>query len=184
MRIGIDISQIVHEGTGVSNYVKQLILELITIDTKNHYVLFGSSLRKQNILHEYIDQAKKINSHVGGFVLPLPISFLEFLWNTLHILPVEVLIGDVDVFWSSDWVQPPLKKAIGVTTIHDLTIHRYPESFPKKIRDVHLKKTIRSLSVCSLFFCDSVATKDDVMEFLKVSEDKLRVIYPGYVFEV
>ena len=43
MKIGIDISQIAYEGTGVGNFVENLVKQLITVDRKNEYVLFFSS---------------------------------------------------------------------------------------------------------------------------------------------
>ncbi len=39
MKIGIDISQIVY-GTGVGNFVKNLVVSLIQQDHDNEYVLF------------------------------------------------------------------------------------------------------------------------------------------------
>jgi hypothetical protein len=46
MKIGIDISQIAYQNTGVANHVKNLVEHLGTVDTENKYVLFYSSLRK------------------------------------------------------------------------------------------------------------------------------------------
>ena len=46
MKIGIDISQIAYEGTGVANYLQSLVQELIRQNKDDQYVLFFSSLRK------------------------------------------------------------------------------------------------------------------------------------------
>ena len=53
MKIGIDISQIVYEGTGVGTYVRRMVENLLNIDTQNKYVLFGSSFRKKYVFDEY-----------------------------------------------------------------------------------------------------------------------------------
>ena len=37
MRIGIDVSQVVY-GTGVSNYTKELVKNLLKVDKENEYV--------------------------------------------------------------------------------------------------------------------------------------------------
>ena len=58
MRIAIDISQIVHEGTGVATYTDQLVKNLLGIDNQNEYILFGISLRKLSILEEYFSDLK------------------------------------------------------------------------------------------------------------------------------
>ena len=49
MKIGIDITQVIY-GTGVSVYTKNLVKELLKLDTKNQYLLFGGSLRQKALL--------------------------------------------------------------------------------------------------------------------------------------
>lgn len=172
MRIGIDISQIVYEGTGVGNYVRRMVTELIKRDTKNEYVLFGASLRKRSVFYKYFHRKYLV-------IFPIPPTLLEILWNRLHIFPVEWFTGPIDVFWSSDWTQPPLVHAKGVTTIHDVSFLRYPESFVQKIIETQKRRLFHAIRECSLFFCDSEATKQDAMKFLGIAKNKLFVIYPG-----
>ena len=179
MKIGIDISQIVYEGTGVAKYVKEMVRELVALDKSNQYVLFGASLRKREAFYMFFKSLPDTH-HVTMRVYPLPPTLLEILWNVFHIAPVEWFIGKVDVFWSSDWTQPPLAGTRGVTTIHDLTVLRYPESFHKKIVEVHTRRLKLAMKECSTFLCDSLATKDDCIKLLGISESKLRVVYPGF----
>lgn len=179
MRIGIDISQIVHEGTGVGKYVQEMVRALLLHDSKNDYVLFGASLRKQQVFQAFYASLPS-RQNVTLRVFPIPPTVLDVLWNTLHILPVEWFIGSVDIFWSSDWTQPPLRSARGVTTVHDLTIFKFPESFAEKIVSVHKRRLYWSKKECSAFLCDSEATKNDCLEFLGIDGKKLTVVYPGY----
>jgi hypothetical protein len=81
--------------------------------------------------------------------------------------------------WSSDWTQPPLAHARGVTTIHDLTVLTHPESFDRSIVLVQKRRLKRALAACDVLFCDSEATLRDVHNMLGVSKDKLFVVYPG-----
>ncbi len=181
MKIGIDISQIAHEGTGVAIYTQNLVENLLKIDKKNEYVLFGGSLRKKKVLDDYLAQFKN-NKNVTLKTFYLPPLFLEFLWNKLHLFPIEYLIGKIDVFHSSDWLQPPTK-AKKVTTLHDLIVYKYPESFQQKGgHDIVVNQKRRLAWVkkkADAILCDSQATKKDVMEILKIPEKKLKVIYPG-----
>lgn len=179
MRIGIDISQIVYEGTGVGRYVKGLVTALVRADRKNEYILFGSSLRLRHTFRNFYRGLRRISPRVRLVTLPFPPIILEYLWNRWHIVPVEWIIGNVDVFWSSDWTQPPLARAVGVTTIHDLTVLRDPESANATIRSVHTRRLHRSIQECRAFLCDSEATKQDVMELLNIDKRKLYVVYPG-----
>ena len=181
MKIGIDVSQIVHEGTGVAQYTQNLVESLLKIDKKNEYILFGGSLRKKKVLSGYLAQFEN-NKNVTVKTFYLPPLFLEFLWNKLHILPVEKLIGKIDVFYSSDWLQPPTK-AKKVTILHDLIVYKYPESFQQKGGHNIVVNQKRRLGwvkrECDMIICDSEATKKDAMEILGIVEKRLKVIYPG-----
>ncbi len=181
MKIGIDISQIAYQGTGVANYTKSLVENLLKIDKGNEYILFGASLRKKKLLDDYLGQFKN-NKNVIAKTFYLPPLFLEFLWNKLHIFPIERLIGKIDVFHSSDWLQPPTK-ARKTTTLHDLIVYKYSESFQQTGGHnivVNQKRRLKWVKKeCNLIICDSEATKKDAIEILDIPEEKLKVIYPG-----
>lgn len=116
MKICIDISQIVY-GTGVSDYTEDLVKNLLAIDSQNEYVLFGGSLRQ-------IPRIKYLISRFEGRfvskILPIPPTLADLIWNRIHKLQIENLVGNIDVFHSSDWTQPP-SKAFKVTTVHDIS---------------------------------------------------------------
>ncbi len=176
MRIGIDISQVVYEGTGVARYVREMVRAVLAIDKTNEYILFASTLRRRHSIEQFYETVK--NPRVKLRILPIPTKLLELLWNQLHILPIETFIGPVDVFWSSDWTQPPLKNARGVTTVHDLTVLRYSESFGgTNIVDVQKRRLAWAKKECKYFLCDSETTARDAKELLGVKNAS--VVYPG-----
>ena len=180
MKIGIDISQIAYEGTGVGNLVKNLVEHLLRADKENEYILFFSSMRRKNqkskirigALHEQSDNVK-------FKIFRLPPTFLDFLWNQLHVFPIEWLIGDVDIFISSDWTQPPTLRAKKVTILYDLIVYKYPLETDKKIVDVQKRRLSWVKKECNVIFCISEATKRDAMEILGIEEKKLKVVHPG-----
>ena len=180
MRIGIDISQAVYAGTGVGKYVRELIPRLIKMAPQHEFVLFAGTLRQKQSIQKLLRSIQKISPNVEVVIMPLPPTFLDFLWNTLHIFPITWFIGHVDVFWSSDWTQPPLGNAVGMTTIHDVSFLHFPESFHKKIVSVQRRRLLHALQECSVFLCDSEATKRDVEEYIGIKKNKLFVVYPGY----
>jgi len=177
MKIGIDISQIIY-GTGVSNYTQYLVEALLKIDRKNQYVLFGSSLRRAKKLKELKEKLENYKN-VEVKIFRFPISVLEFFWNRLHIFPIEKFIGEIDVFHSSDWVQPPVKSknTKKVTTVHDLVVYLFPTTIDKKIietqkrRLAYVKKEVDKIIACSK------ATKEDLSKFLEIQDNKIVVIY-------
>lgn len=179
MRIGIDISQIVYEGTGVATYTRSLVKSLLEVGQNHDFVLFGSSLRNRAPLNEFIKELDKENIEKRFSLLPP--KFLEFLWNGVHLFPIENFIGKVDIFHSSDWLEPPAKTAKKITTIHDLAIFKYPETFFARgghdIVKNQRKKLFFAKKECDLIICVSETTKNDAIEILGIPERKLKVIY-------
>lgn len=171
MKIGIDISQIVY-GTGVSTYTENLVSSLLKLDNKNEYVLFGGSLRRLDELRTFLDT---LQDNVQGKIFPVPPSLANIIWNSLHILPIEKLVGKLDVFHSSDWTQPP-SKAFKVTTIHELWPVLFPKLTDKKIVDVHRQRLHWVKKEVDRIIAVSSATKNDLVK-LGFDEEKIKVIY-------
>lgn len=190
MRIGIDISQIVYEGTGVASYTRNLVRELLQMDgDNNQYVLFGASLRHKSILDSFARelQAKNLKFQTSFWLLPP--TFTTEIWNQIHHVKIERLIGKVDLFHSSDWTQPPTN-ARKITTVHDLVVYRYPESSSNKfgfrlsdlspipnIVETQKQRLAWVKKECDLIIADSEATKSDIVEILKIPKEKIRVVY-------
>ncbi len=179
MRLGIDISQVVYEGTGVARYVRRLVTALVIAAPEHEYVLFGASLRARAKLQEFFTSLPPQGKRLRLVSVPIPPTLLDWLWNKLHLVSIEWFTGPLDVFWSSDWTQPPLGSARGVTTIHDVSFWRYGESFAPKIKAVQERRLRWAKRECRAFFCDSEATKRDALEFLDIPQEKLHVVYPG-----
>lgn len=165
-----------YEGTGVANYLGGLIEGLLKVDKNNQYILFYSSLRKKF-------QNSKLNSNSNSNVVikqfKFPPKLLDMVWNKLHILPIENLIGDVDIFISSDWTQPPTKKAAKATILYDLIVYKFPEETDAKIVKTQKRRLNWVKRECDTVFCISKATKKDAVEVLGIDESRLKIIYPG-----
>lgn len=180
MKIGIDISQIVYEGTGVGRYVREMVLGITRIAPEHEYILFAGTLRQKKTLSRFAKLVKHQAPRVRSVIVPVPPTLLAILWNVLHVVPITWFTGPLDVFWSSDWTQPPLGRTIGVTTIHDVGFLRFPESFPQVILKTQKQRLKHAAKINARVLCDSKATKKDVMELLHVPEHKLEVVYPGF----
>lgn len=170
MKIAIDVSPIVY-GTGVSIYTRNLVSNLLAVDKKNKYLLLGMSLRKGKEISKFYDSIK---GNFEGKVFPLPPTLSEFLWNTLHIFSIEILLGKVDVYHSSDWTQAP-SKAFKVTTIHDLTPIKFPKYTPERIVSVHKRRLAWVKKEVDVVIVPSEATRSDAIE-IGISKGKIRVI--------
>jgi hypothetical protein len=177
MKIGIDISQLAYENTGVANYLKNLVLYLLKTDKENEYVLFFSSMRRR---FQNSNLYLQTNSKVSVRQFKFPPSLLDLFWNRLHILPIENLIGDVDIFITSDWTEPPVKNAKKLTVLYDLIVYKYPQETAEKIVSTQKRKLHWVKKESAKILCISKATKQDAIEILGIDSHRLEVVYPGF----
>lgn len=182
MKLGIDISQIVHEGTGVARFTNGLVKTILDNDTKNQWTFLFYSLRKD------IDQELEHKINKKGYKLikwKLPPSIVSFFYNDLHELsrilnsiPILSGLNSLDWFITSDWIELPLsvKKA---TVVHDLVYLRYPETVHSKIVSTQKKRLEWVKKESRIIFADSESTKQDLEKFFGVDKNKVSVNYPG-----
>lgn len=179
MKIGIDISMLVYRGSGVATYTYNLVKNLLKYDKQNKYYLFYSSFRRpQNF--NCLDELHRLGARVVDYRFPPWI--LRLCWNRHHIIPVESLIGKVDVFHSSDFLRPPLRQGTrGITTLHDLTWKLFPEFHTQDIIEAHERKLVKTTKYGDTIIIDSNNTKQDLIRFYPNIEktNKIHVIYPG-----
>ncbi|MGI6278863.1 MAG: glycosyltransferase family 4 protein [Patescibacteria group bacterium] len=176
MKIAIDVSQAVY-GTGVSNYIKNLVINLLALDKKNHYFLFAGTLREQEKLTSFFSQLKGNNWE--SKITPLSPHLANFFWNRLHILSLETITGPVDVYLSSDWAQAPTKEAKTLTIIYDLIPWLYPETLHSKIINTHQKRMSWVKKEVSQIVAISNSTKKDLAKIVGFDKRKISVVYPG-----
>lgn len=165
LRIGMDISQLAHHG-GVATYTQKLAEGLQ--DCKDlEMAFFYSSLRKP-----YRGNLKGVKK------FKLPPTLFELLFNKIRNVSIEKFIGPLDIFHSSDWVQPP-SKAKKVTTYHDVIPLKFPHWSHPKIVEVHKKRLEIVEKEVDMVIAVSETTKKDLLEISRIPESKIVVIYEG-----
>ncbi len=111
---------------------------------------------------------------------PLSERALTILWHRLNVpIPVEWFTGPVDIFHSTDFVLPPVRQARTILTVHDLSFMRLPQCAEAGLRAYLNKVVPRSIERADLVLADSQSTKNDLIELLGVSPDKIEVVYAG-----
>lgn len=163
MIVGFDISQIAHRG-GVGVYT-QYLAEEFSRQVNLEPVFFYSSLRKP-----YNGNLPNVKAY------RFPPTLFEVVFNTLRILPIESFIGKVDIFHSSDWIQPPTR-AKKVTTYHDVVPLKYPQWSYPKIVAVHKRRLKLVEKEIDMVIAVSEATKKDLLEVSSLPEQKIKVVY-------
>lgn len=181
MRIGVDISQVVY-GTGVSIYTRFLFKNLLKIDSQNEYLFIGGTIRQRNKLKSIAYEICSDRKNCTAKIYPISPKIADLLFNRIHFVPIELLVGKLDVFHSSDWSQPK-SSAFKVTTIHDLAPIFLPQITPQNIIDTHKKRLMRVYKEVDRIIVPSNFTKNELLR-LGFPDEKIKVIYeaPGEIF--
>ena len=173
MRIGIDYTAALNQGAGIGRYTRQLVQALLALDTRDEVVLIAAGGA----------QAGGALSAAGPWrAVSLPFSerVMTILWHRLHLpLWLELFAGKLDVFHSPDFALPPVRQARTVLTVHDLSFMRVPECSQPSLRAYLLRVVPPSVRRADVVLADSESTRNDVIELLGASPDRVRVVYPG-----
>src|SRR5688500_1966531 len=125
MRIAVDYSAAVNQGAGIGRYTRCLINALAERDRTNDYVLFYAARE-----HAWRVGLPEVPGH-GNFVrqsLPLSERAMAVVWHRLNLpVPVDLLLGRVDLLYSPNFVLPPLRRGATMLTVHDLSFVLFPE---------------------------------------------------------
>ncbi len=178
MNLGIDISQIVYKGTGVSRFTEGLVDAILTYDLDNKWTFFFSGFQqklKEKVLQKIHTRKQKI------IQWDLPPTALSLLWNDVHFLKPG-FTKKLDWFITSDWTEPATfsKKA---TIVHDLVFKKYPETVHPKIISNQTKRLKWAIAESDLLFVDSKNTKNDLLEIYNINENRVCINYPGVSIE-
>ncbi|MGB6882347.1 MAG: glycosyltransferase family 1 protein, partial [Microgenomates group bacterium] len=141
----------------------------LSIDEENEYIFFAGGLRQKKEIIAFLSNLK------GNFeskIFPIPPTLAHILWNRLHVLRIEKLTGDLDVFHSSDWTQPP-SDAFKVTTVHDMVPLRFPQYSHPRIVSAHKARLKWVKKEIDIVIVPSRASKEDLV---KVGVPKLKIV--------
>ena len=126
MRLALDATPLLGQRSGVGRYLGGLLEGLHQLPDSPRPMLTLFSIRGTVPLPQ----------PPGTTTAPrrAPARLLNRMWRRVPFPPVELLTGRVDVFHATNFVLPPLARAAGVVTVHDLTYLRYPETVDAEVR--------------------------------------------------
>ncbi|WP_336960737.1 glycosyltransferase family 1 protein [Chryseobacterium contaminans] len=169
MKIAFDAKRFFHNTSGLGNYSRDLVRILSQYEPDNEYLLLN-----------------KNKSERGKDILDRP--NVKFVETSKGSLSRQLKMGKdaqkqgADIFHGLSgelplkWDQKPIKK---IVTIHDLIFVRYPQYYSFFDRKIHFWKFKKAAHMADKIIAISEQTKRDIIEFLKVPESKIDVIYQG-----
>ncbi len=110
---------------------------------------------------------------------PISERTLTRLWRVGLPLPVDWLAGASDVFYSPDYILPPLRRGRAIVTVHDLSFLTVPETADAGLRSYLTQAVPRSVARADHVLADSEHTKHDLVRLLRTPADKISVLYSG-----
>jgi glycosyltransferase involved in cell wall biosynthesis len=175
MRIVVDVSPLARPRTGIGNYLRGMVAGLAEAAGGEHeLVAFGPSGPRGR---------DRIREALAGLPVdlrtPLASHVLRQAWSRSGRVPVERVVGPLDVFHFSDWMYPPQRGGLRATTVYDLVPLRHPEWVEPETVRMHGPKYEHAARTCDRIFVISRFTGGEVVELLGVPEERLHVAYPG-----
>jgi len=120
LRLAVDATPLLGQRSGVGRYLEGVLGGLVGLPGAPQPLLTLFS-RRGPVPDPYPPGTRPVPRRLPGRVL-------QAGWKRAAFPPVEVLTGHIDVFHAGNYVLPPLRRAVGVVTVHDLTYLRYPET--------------------------------------------------------
>jgi glycosyltransferase involved in cell wall biosynthesis len=175
MKIGYEAKRVFHNKTGLGNYSRDLIRILSVYFPEEEYLLFNPKKSKTSLF--------EVNNKNVFEKLPTSPFYKKFknLWRQKGIVK-DLKLNKITLFHGLSGELPVgLKKnnIKSVVTIHDLIFMRYPQLYSFFDRNVHFMKFKKAAQSADLVIAISEQTKKDIVTFLDVDAEKIKVIYQG-----
>jgi glycosyltransferase involved in cell wall biosynthesis len=175
MILGFDAKRFFHNKTGLGNYSRDLIRILAHYHPENSYLLYNPKPKKIDrvpidgkIIIEHLPDSKKGRR-------------LSSLWR-LFFVSTQIKKDEVEIYHGLSGEIPIGLHKSGVktlVTIHDLIFMRYPNLYSYFDRKIHYYKFKYAAHKADLVIAISEQTKKDIVTYLKINPDKIKVIYQG-----
>jgi glycosyltransferase involved in cell wall biosynthesis len=172
MNIGFDAKRVFHNTTGLGNYGRDLVRIINESFPENKFLLYNPKPKKINRF-QFTEQTLE--------VLPKSKFWKKFssIWRQGPIV-TQLKDDNIDVFHGlSGEIPRGLKDANikSIVTIHDLIFIRFPELYSFFDRRIHYNKFLYAAKNADKIVAISEQTKNDIVDFLKIDEEKIEVIY-------
>lgn len=177
MKIGFEAKRFFTNNTGLGNYSRFVLRALSTSFPENHYYLYTPRDPAHNDTADILDKPNISVVTPGRWY---KFSKTTSIWRTWG-MSKESTVQDLQVFHGLSQelpvnLPPKIKK---IVTVHDLIFYRYPEFYKAIDIAIYKKKLKFACDEADKIIAISQQTKVDLLEFLKIDESKIKIIYQG-----
>ncbi len=173
MHIGINYTSALRQGAGIGRYTRGIVNALARLDEENTYTLVTSKDSPSEKLPPFPPNFKVKT-------LSLSERWLTILWHRANLpLAIDRWAGPFELFHSPDFVLPPLSRAPGLVTVHDLSFMMHPDGALPQLRTWLNRVVPQSVERAAHVLADSHSTKIDLQTLLNVPAQKITVVEAG-----
>ncbi|WP_222165423.1 glycosyltransferase family 4 protein [Edaphocola aurantiacus] len=172
MNIAFDAKRAFKNRTGLGNYSRSLVEALHQYYPQHQYLLYTPLLQGPSLFDQAFDMPRVK-------VIQSPGKLLSSFWRSFRI-PYTLPKKDIQVYHGLSAELPAGNTPKGVkyvVTIHDLIFLRFPELYPALDRKIYWFKTKSACDKADLIIAISEQTKRDLVQYMKIPAQKIRVIY-------
>jgi glycosyltransferase involved in cell wall biosynthesis len=166
-----------YRNAGISRYIFTLLEGLAALDAGQEYTAFMHPKDADRASDSPLARAAHLRLLAPArWSADGPVR--RIAWEQFA-LPGTLRTLGIDVFHAPANVLPARLPCPSVVTVHDLAFMRYPQFFRPARRLYQRRLTARSVARATHVVAVSESTKRDLIELMRVPEERLHVIYPG-----
>lgn len=169
MKIAYDAKRFFHNASGLGNYSRDLVRILATNFTVNQYFLLNKNQSDRGKEIQMLPNVSFVKTSSGKFARQFKMGKDA---QNLNADIFHGLSGELPLKWN----EKPIKK---IVTIHDLIFKRFPDYYSWFDRKIHFWKFKKAAETSDMVIAISEQTKNDIVHFLKIPGNKIRVVYQG-----
>ncbi len=181
MHIAIDYNAAVRQGGGIGRFVREITRIAAAAAPQHRFSLWYAARGldpASGPMREFAALCRRLKN-VTPRPLPLSERLLTILWQRARLpLPVEAVVGPVDVVHGTDFVLPPTR-ARTLLSIHDFAYIIHPETARPELRRYLSRAVPRNVRRADHIHVNSIATQRDMERLLGVPHAKSTIIYSG-----
>ncbi len=164
MRIAIDARKL--RDFGIGTYIRNLLRHLARLDATTEFVVLCR------------EQDSAFVTELGENFRAVTEPSRPYSLREQFAIPLELRRAGVNLFHAPHYVLPPMTPCRSVVTIHDCIHLRFPQYLPSRLGYAYARSSLwvaahRSARVLTV----SEASKRDILEYFRVPESKVTVIY-------
>lgn len=174
LRVGVEATSLIGPRSGVGHTTASIVDALVTLDEGVEITLLSISLRGAGHVRGAFGDHPRIRAARSR----IPARLATRIWSRVEWPPAELFCGPLDVFWGPNFLLPPLVKAAGIVTVHDLAFVKVPEACSDHVLS-YTQTVPRMVQRANRIITSSRFVADELAEWMPEEASRIRVVHPG-----